>query len=170
MNVNSVGDDFGIKSIVRQNHAQNSRLPLMQRPHGVEGMGGNHGAVIHSGSRLLCGCIRVSNGDLDSQCSGLPGNPEIIVHLGSESDFPDCVSGKLNQPAEGLKVCPPYVARIVGTSARGIQVGALQVNPKSPCSVHSLAIGGKAAQRNLKVGIRSAESSGEKRCSPMTGE
>src|ERR1700731_4491699 len=63
--MNSVDYDIGAKSVISQHFADNPRIAMIKRPHGVEGVSGMMGACLHPSLRAGQIGVRMSHAHAD---------------------------------------------------------------------------------------------------------
>src|SRR3984893_6961211 len=63
--MNSVGYDVGAELVISQYLADNPRIAMVKRPHGVEGMSGMMGACLHASLRAGPLGVRMADADTD---------------------------------------------------------------------------------------------------------
>src|ERR1700730_2425817 len=63
--MNSVGYDVGAELVISQYLADNPRIAMVKRPHGVEGMSGMMGACLHASLRAGQIGVRMSDAHAD---------------------------------------------------------------------------------------------------------
>ena len=125
VDVDVVGDQLAAELGGDQGSAEQPRLSMAERAHGVEGVGDVADAVGDGLEGLVVGGVAVPGGDGDAPGQRIGDQPAVLLDLGGEDQDP--CDTRVEQPRRLGPVGRPDVGGVLGPGPGRVQVGPFQV-------------------------------------------